>query len=94
MSDERRGTPIFTRQAAQREQIVARFKDAYRCGARPSMRSRSATQLLATLGITESDSRPHVSDDKPFSESKFKTLTYQPDFPNRFASFDHALERV
>jgi putative transposase len=58
----------------------------------PSMRSQTVAQLLATLGITKSHSRPHVSDDNPFSESQFKTLKYQPDFPQRFDSFDHAMD--
>ena len=35
-------------------------------------------------------SRPHVSNDNPFSESQFKTLKYRPEFPDRFASFDVA----
>ena len=46
--------------------------------------------LLASLGITKSHSRPHVSDDNPFSEAQFKTLKYRPDFPERFASISHA----
>lgn len=46
--------------------------------------------LLAALGITKSHSRPHVSDDNPFSEAQFKTLKYRPDFPERFASPEHA----
>ena len=49
----------------------------------PSMRSQTVAQLLATLGITKSHSRPHVSDDNPFSESQFKTLKYRPEFPDR-----------
>ena len=56
----------------------------------PSMRSQTVAQLLATLGITKSHSRPHVSDDNPFSESQFKTLKYQPEFPDRFVGFEHA----
>ena len=58
----------------------------------PSMRSQTVAQLLATLGITKSHSRPHVSDDNPFSESQFKTMKYRPEFPNRFTGFDHALD--
>lgn len=58
----------------------------------PSMRSHTVAQLLATLGITKSHSRPHVSDDNPFSESQFKTLKYRPEFPDRFASFEHGLD--
>ena len=58
----------------------------------PSMRSHSVAQLLATLGITKSHSRPHVSNDNPFSESQFKTMKYRPEFPERFSSFEHALD--
>lgn len=56
----------------------------------PSMRSQTVSQLLATLGIIKSHSRPHVSNDNPFSESQFKTLKYRPEFPDRFDSFEHA----
>jgi putative transposase len=55
-----------------------------------SMRSKSVALLLSDLGITKSHSRPHVSDDNPYSESQFKTLKYQPDFPARFDSMAHA----
>ena len=50
------------------------------------MKSHGVAQLLATLGVTKSHSRPHVSNDNPFSESQFKTLKYRPEFPDRFAS--------
>jgi putative transposase len=56
----------------------------------PAMRSQTVAQLLATLGVDQSHSRPHVSNDNPFSESQFKTLKYRPEFPERFASFDLA----
>jgi putative transposase len=58
----------------------------------PAMRSQTVAQLMATLGITKSHSRPHVSDDNPFSESQFKTLKYRPEFPDRFASIEHGLD--
>ena len=51
----------------------------------------SKPELLATLGVTKSHSRPHVSNDNPFSESQFKTMKYRPDFPRRFDSHEHAL---
>jgi len=57
----------------------------------PSMTSHNVAQLLALLGVTKSHSRPHVSNDNPFSESQFKTLKYRPDFPDRFGSYDEAL---
>jgi len=52
----------------------------------PSMKSHTVAQLLATLGVSKSHSRPHVSNDNPFSESQFKTLKYRPEFPERFGS--------
>jgi putative transposase len=55
-----------------------------------AMKSDTLAQLLATLGAQRSFSRPHVSDDNPFSEAQFKTLKYQPDYPGRFASVLHA----
>ena len=39
-----------------------------------SMTSKPVAMLLADLGVTRSHSRPHVSDDNPYSESQFKTL--------------------
>ena len=49
-----------------------------------AMTSKSFALLLADLGVTKTHSRPHVSNDNPFSESAFKTLKYRPDFPDRF----------
>ena len=54
-----------------------------------AMRSDGLAQLLGTLGVERSFSRPHVSDDNAFSESQFKTLKYQPDYPDRFNSPTH-----
>ncbi|WP_430886825.1 integrase core domain-containing protein [Halomonas llamarensis] len=34
--------------------------------------------------------RPRVSNDNPFSESQFKTIKYQPDYPKRFEIITHA----
>jgi len=55
-----------------------------------AMKSHTVAQLLATLGVTKSHSRPHVSNDNPFSESQFKTLKYRPEFPSRFGSQEDA----
>ncbi len=57
-----------------------------------AMVSQPVAFLLASLGVVKSHSRPHVSDDNPFSEAQFKTLKYRPDFPERFASLTHARE--
>ncbi len=57
-----------------------------------SMTSRTVSQLLADLGVLQSHSRPHQSNDNPYSESQFKTLKYFPTFPKRFANIAHARE--
>ena len=46
-----------------------------------SMTSKPVAFLLADLGVTKTHSRPHVSDDNPYSESQFRTMKYRPDFP-------------
>jgi len=56
----------------------------------PSMRSKPVALLLADLGVTKTHSRPHVSNDNPFSEAQFKTLKYCPQFPARFGSIEDA----
>ena len=56
----------------------------------PSMASQTVAQLLASLGVVKSHSRPHVSNDNPFSESQFKTMKYRPKFPSRFGGFEDA----
>lgn len=53
-----------------------------------SMTSKPVAQLLADLGVTKTHSRPHVSNDNPYSEAQFKTLKYRPDFPERFGSLE------
>ena len=50
------------------------------------MIAKSVALLMADLGVTDSHSRPHVSNDNPFSEAQFKTLKYRPDYPDRFGS--------
>lgn len=54
-----------------------------------AMTSKPVAFLLADLGITKTHSRPHVSNDNPYSEAQFKTLKYHPSFPDRFGSFEH-----
>jgi len=49
-----------------------------------SMSSKPVAFLLADLGVTKTHSRPHVSNDNPYSESQFRTLKYRPEFPDRF----------
>lgn len=55
-----------------------------------SMKSGLVAQMLADLGVTKTHSRPHVSDDNPYSEAQFKTMKYRPEFPDRFGSLEDA----
>ena len=55
----------------------------------PSMTAKGVALLLADLGVTKSHSRPHVSNDNPYSEAQFKTLKYRPDFPEHLGSIEH-----
>lgn len=55
-----------------------------------SMKSKPVALLLEDLGVAKTHSRPHVSDDNPYSEAQFKTLKYRPGFPDRFGSIEDA----
>ncbi len=55
-----------------------------------SMTSKTVSQLLCDLGVLQSHSRPHQSNDNPYSEAQFKTLKYFPAFPRRFANIEDA----
>lgn len=72
------------KQGIQREQL------AIHADRGSPMTSKTVTQLLADLGILQSHSRPHVSNDNPYSESQFKTLKYRPSFPGSFATIEAA----
>lgn len=54
------------------------------------MISKSLALLYADLGVAQSLSRPHVSDDNPYSEAQFKTLKYNPTYPDRFGCQEDA----
>lgn len=79
-------------------QLIAEAHDRYRIshpltlhqdrGA--PMIAQTYLDLLGELTITASHSRPRVSNDNAMSESQFKTMKYQPDYPRRFDSLDHA----
>lgn len=74
-------------ESCQREEILPGQLIVHSDRGQP-MRSKTLAQLLADLQVTQSHSRPHVSDDNPFSESQFKTLKYAPSFPERFGSLE------
>jgi len=73
------------RQSCQREGI-RRDQLTVHADRGSSMRSKPVAFLLADLGVTKTHSRPYTSTDNPYSEAQFKTLKYQPDFPERFGS--------
>jgi hypothetical protein len=96
----RDGRPVAPGNEASARRIVGRRSGNCRRfgsapgGSRPRSGERQRTKpvalLLADLGITKTHSRPHVSDDNPYSESQFKTLKYRPEFPDRFGSLQDA----
>lgn len=53
-----------------------------------AMTSKPVAFLLADLGVTKTHSRPHTSNDNPYSEAQFKTMKYRPEYPDRFGSFE------
>lgn len=55
-----------------------------------AMTSKPVACLLAELGVTKTHSRPHTSNDNPYSEAQFKTLKYRPEYPDRFGSREDA----
>jgi putative transposase len=55
-----------------------------------AMISKPVGFLLAAVGVTKSHSRPHVSNDNPFSENQFKTMKQWPEFPERFGCYEDA----
>jgi putative transposase len=72
------------------KQGIARGQLAIHADRGSSMTSKPVALLLADLGVTQSHSRPHVSNDNPYSEAQFKTLKYRPGFPRRFDSIEAA----
>src|SRR5262245_25135932 len=73
-----------TRQGIARDQLTIHADRG------PAMTSKPVALLLADLGVTKTHTRPHVSNDNPFSEAQFKTLKYRPAFPERFGSIQDA----
>jgi putative transposase len=71
-------------------QGVGRHQLALHADRGTSMTSKPVSQLLVDLGVARSHSRPHVSNDNPYSESAFKTLKYCPAFPTQFGSIEDA----
>jgi putative transposase len=72
------------------KQLIAPGKLTIHADRGSSMKSKPVALLLADLGVTKTHSRPHVSDDNPYSGSQFRTLKYRPGFPDRFGSIEDA----
>ena len=73
-----------------RREAIARGQLTLQADRGSSMASKPVAVLLSDLGVTKTHSRPHVSNDNPFSESHFKTLKYRPGFPERFGAPEDA----
>jgi putative transposase len=71
-------TQTCLRQGVQRGQLTIHADRG------SAMTSKPVALLLADLGVTKTHSRPHVSNDNPYSEAQFKTMKYRPDYPSRF----------
>jgi putative transposase len=57
----------------------------------PAMKGQTLLIKLKDLGVSNTFSRPHTSDDNPFSEALFRTMKYRPDYPDgAFASIEAA----
>ena len=54
------------------------------------MKAKTTALMLVDLGVLKSHSRPHTSNDNPFSEAHLKTLKYQPEFPRNFETIEQA----
>lgn len=81
-------------ESACRQQRIVKGQLTVHADRGAPMKSKTLAQLLADLDILRSFSRPHVSDDNPFSEAHFKTFKYRPDFPDRFGSVQDARAHV
>lgn len=59
------------------------------------MKGATLKATLEKLAVLASYSRPHVSDDNPFSEALFRTLKYRPEYPTTpFGSLEAAMAWV
>jgi putative transposase len=58
------------------------------------MVAKSTALLYVDLGIAKSHSRPHTSNDNPYSESNFRTMKYRPEMPEQLGSLEHARQVV
>jgi putative transposase len=77
-------------EACCKEQRVVRGQLTAHADRGSPMTAKSTAQLYVDLGIAQSHSRPHVSNDNPYSEAGFKTIKYRPEMPDRFGCLQDA----
>jgi len=77
-------------EASVKKQAIQRGQLTVHADRGSSMTSKPVALLLADLGVTKTHSRPHVSNDNPYSEAQFKTFKYRPEFPDRFGCIEDA----
>lgn len=80
--------------ACCKQQRVARDQLTIHADRGSPMVAKSTAQLYIDLGVAKSHSRPHTSNDNPYSESNFRTLKYRPEMPEHFGSVEHARQVI
>jgi putative transposase len=76
--------------ACCRDQRIVREQLTVHADRGSPMVAKSTAQLYLDLGIAKSHSRPHTSNDNPYSESNFRTMKYRPEMPEQLGSLEHA----
>ena len=89
-TDTKADIPVCEAGSADEKQEIPAGQLTVHADRGTAMTAKSVALLLADLGVTRTHSRPHVSDDNPYSEAQFKTLKYHPTFPERFGSVQDA----
>lgn len=80
--------------ACCKQQGVARDQLTIHADRGSPMVAKSTALLYVDLGIAKSHSRPHTSNDNPYSESNFRTMKYRPEMPEQLGSLEHARQVV
>jgi len=81
-------------EACCKRQRVARGQLTIHADRGSPMVAKSTAQLYVDLGVAKSHSRPHTSNDNPYSEANFRTLKYRPDMPTQLGSVEHARQVI
>ena len=76
------------------QQGVARDQLTIHADRGSPMVAKSTALLYIDLGIAKSHSRPHTSNDNPYSESNFRTMKYRPEMPEQLGSLEHARQII